>query len=114
MHISFDGKIMPAGQAVLLHDNKSYRYGDGLFETIKMVNGAMPLFDLHMERLFTGLKLLGWNLPFPDYLRRKNSGQILFHFVIRTSVAASEESGCRFHGVKGGFTNRKMISSITS
>lgn len=63
MHICFDGKILPAGVPVLLSGNKSYRYGDGLFETIKMVKGQLPLFDLHMQRLYAGLQLLEFNLP---------------------------------------------------
>ncbi len=58
MHICFDGKIIKSGEPVFAADDKSYRYGDGLFETIKMTNGEMPLFDLHMDRLFSSIKLL--------------------------------------------------------
>jgi branched-chain amino acid aminotransferase len=58
MHICFDGKIIKSGEPVFAADDKSYRYGDGLFETIKMINGEMPLFDLHMERLFDSIRLL--------------------------------------------------------
>lgn len=72
MYICFDGNILPAGKPVLLPDNKSYRYGDGLFETIKMVKGQLPLFDLHMQRLYKGLRLLEFTLPLfltPEKLR---------------------------------------------
>ncbi|MET0465487.1 MAG: aminotransferase class IV [Chitinophagaceae bacterium] len=58
MHICFDGKIIKSSDPVLAADDKSYRYGDGLFETIKMVNGRMPLLHLHMNRLFSSLRLL--------------------------------------------------------
>ena len=45
-------------EAALRPDNRSFRYGDGLFETIRYSNGQMPLWDLHMARLFTGLSAL--------------------------------------------------------
>ena len=54
---------MTRDAAVLNADNKSYRYGDGLFETMKMVRGQIPLAALHFERLFTGLKFLGYTIP---------------------------------------------------
>lgn len=36
----------------------SYRYGDGLFETMKVAGGEIRLADLHFDRLFSGLKIL--------------------------------------------------------
>jgi branched-chain amino acid aminotransferase len=62
MHICFDGKIVKNSEPVLTGDDKSYRYGDGLFETIKMVKGEIPLFDLHMDRLFSSFKLLEFSV----------------------------------------------------
>ena len=41
----------------------SYRYGDGLFETMKMSRGNILFADLHFERLFSGLKILKFNIP---------------------------------------------------
>ena len=60
--VCFNGKLLSRDEPVLNADNKSYRYGDGLFETMKMVNGRIPLVHLHFERLFSGLKMLGYNL----------------------------------------------------
>ena len=44
--------------------DRGLAYGDGLFETIRAVNGAAPLWDRHMERLRDGCGRLG--LPPPD------------------------------------------------
>jgi len=63
MHICFDGKILPATDKILTAANKGYRYGDGLFETIRIVNSKIPLFELHMERLFEGMKMLELSTP---------------------------------------------------
>lgn len=61
--ICLNGKIISAEQPVLLASNRGYRYGDGLFETIKMVNGKMILWEEHFNRLQAGLSLLQFELP---------------------------------------------------
>ena len=63
MFISFNGKITPADQPVLLASNRSYRYGDGLFETMKLDQGKILLEELHFQRLLTGLELLKFDRP---------------------------------------------------
>jgi len=57
-HICFNGKYFDAGQPVLLASNRSYRYGDGVFETMKVQQGKILLSDYHFERLFNSLDLL--------------------------------------------------------
>jgi branched-chain amino acid aminotransferase len=61
-YISINGKIIPASKPVLQADNRGYRYGDGLFETMKMVNGQLILEKYHFERLFGGLKLMQYKI----------------------------------------------------
>lgn len=39
--------------------NRSFQYGDGLFETIIIKNGSARLLDYHYERLIKGLDVLG-------------------------------------------------------
>ncbi len=63
MFISFNGKITPADLPVLQASNRSYRYGDGLFETIKLKQGKILLEELHFERLIKGLDLLKIERP---------------------------------------------------
>jgi branched-chain amino acid aminotransferase len=60
--ICFNGKFLSADQPVLMADNRGYRYGDGLFETMKVFNGQILLEDFHFQRLFTGLQLLKFEM----------------------------------------------------
>lgn len=62
-HICFNGKILNAEEPVLMASNRGYRYGDGLFETMKMVSGKIQLASFHFERLFSGLSLLDFLIP---------------------------------------------------
>jgi branched-chain amino acid aminotransferase len=62
-HVCINGKIFPGNEPVLLADNRGYRYGDGLFETMKMIRGKIILENYHFERLFSGLALLKFRIP---------------------------------------------------
>lgn len=58
-------KINHNGQLVAensLDLNRGYRYGDGLFETLRGTEGTVPLWRHHMERLLTGMRALGYKI----------------------------------------------------
>jgi len=57
-HVCFNGSMILEETPVLKADNRGFKYGDGVFETIRMVNGSIPLFSLHFERLVTSLLIL--------------------------------------------------------
>jgi branched-chain amino acid aminotransferase len=61
--VCLSGKILPADKPVLMADNRGYRYGDGIFETMKLFRGQIILQSYHFERLFAGLALLRFNIP---------------------------------------------------
>ncbi len=61
--VYFNGKIIPPDEVIITSSNRSFKYGDGLFETINVIN-QQPLFiDLHVNRLLAGLLVLGINIP---------------------------------------------------
>lgn len=68
-YICFDGNTLPAGQPVLLPANRAYRYGDGLFETMRVVNGNILLADYHFQRFFSSLELM--KMIFPSFLTKE-------------------------------------------
>jgi len=58
IHVCFNGLMIQDKTPVLTTDNRGFRYGDGVFETMKVSKGRIPLIDLHFERLITSLVLL--------------------------------------------------------
>jgi len=74
--INFNGKVLPAETAVLTADNRGFRYGDGLFETMKVVQGRLLLERYHFERLLAGVGLLQFELS-PFFTAEKLAGQVL-------------------------------------
>jgi branched-chain amino acid aminotransferase len=61
--ICLNGKLIDANEPSLMADNRAFRYGDGLFETMKMINGKIILGSYHFERLFNGIKLMKFRVP---------------------------------------------------
>lgn len=50
-------------------DDRGLLYGDGLFETLRVVRGSAPLWGRHMRRLAAGCVRLGLPAPDADMLR---------------------------------------------
>lgn len=56
--INHNGKIIKKSSWKLSPDNRSFRYGDGCFETIHLVDNKIILNSYHFERLFFSLEIL--------------------------------------------------------
>lgn len=59
----YNGEFFRVGVPVISAGNSGLRYGDGLFETMRIYNGKILNADLHFERLFNGMKILKMNIP---------------------------------------------------
>lgn len=60
---NYNGKYYKGNEPVTGPDNRGLRYGDGLFETIRLRNGNLLFADDHLARLWNGLKILQFDLP---------------------------------------------------
>jgi branched-chain amino acid aminotransferase len=58
LYINFNGEIVPADSKLLSVANRSFKYGDGLFESMQMLKGQLKFADLHADRLQRGMKAL--------------------------------------------------------
>jgi len=57
-YINFNGKLTPISKPILQGDNRAFRYGDGIFETMLWKKGQIRLLHEHVERLQAGMKTL--------------------------------------------------------
>ena len=60
-YINLNGKFHPFDSPVFTTENRSFKYGDALFETIKCVNGTPLFLEAHLQRLYAGLEVLEFN-----------------------------------------------------
>lgn len=58
MRFIFDGEMREGDTLEISPGNRGLRYGDGLFETMRLKEGRLLFFARHMERLSLGLELL--------------------------------------------------------
>ncbi len=57
-YINVNGKVLSRDKISISPDNRSFRYGDGFFETMKFSGGKILLANYHFERLFASLETL--------------------------------------------------------
>lgn len=63
--IVVDGCLYPADAPVLRADDRGFLYGDGAFETLRLVHGRPAHLDRHLARLGSTLAALGIAAPAP-------------------------------------------------
>jgi branched-chain amino acid aminotransferase len=61
--VSLNGKLFPSDAPLFPAQNRGFRYGDGLFETMKVLNGQIVLSSYHFDRLWQGLHMLQIGQP---------------------------------------------------
>ena len=84
----FNDKVLPEGTPVVGADNRGLRYGDGLFETMRLKNGSIFLLDYHIERLQSGIEKLRLKPP-PHFTKEKIEKLVL------QLAAKNNDKSCR-------------------
>jgi branched-chain amino acid aminotransferase len=62
-YINFNGDIIRSDEPVIIADNRGLRYGDGIFETMRIGDGSIIFSSYHFDRLFSGIRLLQFDHP---------------------------------------------------
>lgn len=61
-YLCHNGKITSAHDPIITADNRGFRYGDGIFETMRCIDDTIPLVSYHFDRLYKGLKTLYFDI----------------------------------------------------
>jgi aminodeoxychorismate lyase len=60
---NYNGKLFKEDEPAIAVCSRGLRYGDGIFETMKWLNGKLILADEHFARLWKGLQTLQFDIP---------------------------------------------------
>jgi branched-chain amino acid aminotransferase len=57
-YLNFNGSILPSDHPIFEAHNRGFRYGDGLFESMRFLKGKLKFPEMHIDRIQKGMKLL--------------------------------------------------------
>lgn len=97
---SYNGEIVEAGKIPLNSRNRSFKYGDGLFETIRIVEGKVCFFNDHFNRLQKGFSVLEFDSP---HFSKKELLQHLNHLISINNITKGGRLRLHFWRKEGGF-----------
>lgn len=63
LYVNYNGEILENNGPVMRSGNRGYLYGDGLFESIRIINGKPINLKNHVSRLLEGAKHLKMRVP---------------------------------------------------
>jgi branched-chain amino acid aminotransferase len=84
--LNFNGTLIEEKTPVISADNRGFRYGDGLFETMRVSGENIKLKDMHFRRLFAGMWLMQIGLP------SHVTAKVLEHEILKT-IAINNQTG---------------------
>ena len=61
--INYNGAILSKEEMKLTYDNRAFKYGDSIFETIKIKNGRVVFWEEHYFRLMASMRMLRMEIP---------------------------------------------------
>jgi len=87
-YILHNDEFIAADQAILTADNRGFRYGDGLFESMRMAGGKLNFAELHADRLQAGMNALKMDgsYLFDSYFLRQKTAELCKKNKLRDNV----------------------------
>jgi aminodeoxychorismate lyase len=90
-----NGQLVAEAEATVSVFDRSFLYGDGLFETVRVYAGAPFLWEPHLERLEAGAAHLGIRIPWnratlataaAELIRRNGLGESLLRITVSRGI----------------------------
>lgn len=77
-YILHNDKFIAADQAIFTARNRGFRYGDGLFESMRISGGKLNFSELHADRLQAGMNALKMDgrILFDDYFLKHKTAEL--------------------------------------
>lgn len=76
--ILVNDEFMNTDQPILKASNRGFKFGDGIFESMRMCNGKLQFAELHADRLRTAMKAikLDGHVLFDDYFLKQKTAEL--------------------------------------
>lgn len=108
MTLIYNGKIISSNRPCIFYNDRGFTLGDGLFETILIQHGSIPILNYHWKRLEESAVLLGIPLPF----RYSELKEMILH-LIECHDLQNTVAGARLT-ITSGESERGILSPHTT
>ena len=61
--INFNGLLKPKKELILSSQNRAFKYGDAIFDTLKYQDGHIPYLEDHYFRLMSSMRMIRMKIP---------------------------------------------------
>ena len=61
--INFNGTLLEKETSIFTRDNRGFKYGDAIFETLKVMEGKVVFLEDHYFRLMASMRMLRMEIP---------------------------------------------------
>mgnify|MGYP001217038114 FL=1 len=94
-----NGHVVPASHARIDPSDRGFLLGDGLFETMRLVGGEVPLLQRHLDRLQEGASILLMSLPERDVFSAAVKALVHASAILDGSMRLTVTRGCGPRGL---------------
>ena len=119
--VNFNGDLIPTTEYQLSFENRGYKYGDALFETLKVVNGKILFWEDHYFRLMASMRIMRIDIPMTftmEYLEEEVLKTIeantLTNDVARVRLNVDRGEGGKYRPAKDANINFNICLLYTS
>lgn len=87
-YILHNDEFIAVDQAILTAKNRSFRYGDGLFESMRISGGKLKFAELHADRLQAGMNAMKMDggILFDEYFLKQKTSELCKKNKLRENV----------------------------
>lgn len=61
--LNYNGNLVAFDEVKITPDNRGFKYGDAIFETVKIINGSVVFWEDHYFRLMASMRMLRMKIP---------------------------------------------------
>lgn len=83
-HCIYNGHLINLYEPAISFNNRAFRYGDSLFETIRYTNGKIMFLADHIQRIKLGMTILRMNVP--AEFTTANLEQLMLHLIQQNNI----------------------------
>ena len=87
--VNYNGNLVAFEVAKITPNNRALKYGDSVFETLKLVNGKLIFWEAHYFRLMASMRMLRMKIPMSFTL------EFLENEILKTAKATNSNNNLR-------------------